>query len=179
VSDTTRLIEAIEGAGWIVDTIDQESCVVRCPKQGCVMRARVSSADQVPPRAKQDDSYGFTVTAYNFLRKYLRERRRKLRLSITEVEAMAGLADGHLLKMEKNLPARTPQFDTIMLWAQALGIRITLMPGPVPPHLKRAIAEAEHRGMLEKRKDRFTKDQLRSYRPEPLPARPRGAGPKR
>lgn len=165
MSSIERLVRACEEAGWVIDSIQEGSCIVRCPKQGCVMRATVRSVTQVPKRARGADDVGFEIRDYNSLRRFLRERRRKLKLTNQEVERMAAMTDGHLLKIEGNHKTRVPQFDILKDWADALGVTLFAIPGPVPPQVLKIIGETEKKGAITKRQARFERERLRGYQP--------------
>lgn len=82
--------------------------------------------------------YGAQAYArYTALVGELRRRRRALGLSQEDINAAAGLADGHINKLESF--ARTAQFPTLQLWAATLGGEITIAPAPLPDATARAI----------------------------------------
>tara|TARA_R110000851_G_scaffold22626_9_gene67012 strand:- start:548 stop:820 length:273 start_codon:yes stop_codon:yes gene_type:complete len=64
-------------------------------------------------------------------------RRRALGISQEDLSDAAGMADGHINKLEAF--ARTAQFPTLQLWAQTLGAEITLRAAPLPDATARAI----------------------------------------
>ena len=165
MSDVVKLIEAVEGAGWVVDTIEDGSCIARCPSQGCATRIVVRDPGKPPQRRKSSDVVGVAPPNWQEARKFLRERRHKLKVTISDVEDIAGLADGHVLKAEKNQPMRVPQFDTMMNWAAALGVEVWLIPKQLPRQLKARLAEAESKNILTRRASRFEQERLRSYQP--------------
>ncbi|MEM9584826.1 MAG: helix-turn-helix transcriptional regulator [Pseudomonadota bacterium] len=64
-------------------------------------------------------------------------RRRALGLSQEDINHAAGLADGHINKLESF--ARTAQFPTLKLWADTLGLAITATPCALPPEINELI----------------------------------------
>jgi transcriptional regulator with XRE-family HTH domain len=60
-----------------------------------------------------------------------------LGLSQEDINAAAGLADGHINKLEAF--HRTAQFPTLQLWANTIGLSITVAPAILPPATTRAI----------------------------------------
>ncbi|MGJ5621078.1 helix-turn-helix domain-containing protein [Sulfitobacter sp. MF3-043] len=65
------------------------------------------------------------------------KKRRALGLSQEDINAAAGLADGHINKLESF--ARTAQFPTLRLWAETVGLEITLAASRLPQATARAI----------------------------------------
>lgn len=81
-----------------------------------------------------------TYLKYQHLVDELRRRRRLLGLSQEDVGAAAGLTEGHINKLESH--ARTAQLPTLQIWAETLGVEITISPAALPAATIRAI---EHR----------------------------------
>jgi transcriptional regulator with XRE-family HTH domain len=79
----------------------------------------------------------------------LARRRKQIGLSQEDLGAAAGLADGHINKLEAF--ARTAQFPTLQLWANTLGMELTLAPAPIPPATLRAI-ERRKAPLMQKQK---------------------------
>jgi transcriptional regulator with XRE-family HTH domain len=78
-----------------------------------------------------------TYDEYKSLVAVLVRKRRCLGLSQEDRCAVAGLADGHVNKLEAF--ARTAQMPTLQLWAQTLGLEITVTQADLPAATARAI----------------------------------------
>lgn len=71
----------------------------------------------------------------------LRARRLQLGLSQEDVNAAAGLTDGHIGKLESQ--ARTASLPTLALWAQTLGLEVAFSPATLPRATQRALQARE------------------------------------
>ena len=131
----TDWIKAAKRAGWRV-TPQGSALVLQCSRQGCSGR-KVLPVDNLgnPPEPcalpHQGQYAGRTLGDYKALVGSLIQRRKQLGLSQEDVTEAAGLADGHINKLEAL--HRYAQFPTLHLWAQTLGLEITLYPAPIPP----------------------------------------------
>lgn len=123
-----------------------EDMICRCPSRGCGLKARFKFGDNIPscdPALNRDTS-SIPIGSFSDLRKVLRSRREELRLSINDTEEIAGLSVDHIAKMEKDRPDRIPNLDTIIHWANALGLEITLRPTEMTPFALRRLQETRH-----------------------------------
>lgn len=156
----TQWIKQARDAGWRVASSRDGILTMCCAYQGCTGSHALSLSNLGPipgPCAlKHVGQYGAAAYAlYTDLVDDLRRRRRALGLSIEDLNDAAGMADGHLNKLESF--ARTAQFPTLQLWAETLGTQITLKPIPLPPATLRAI---------ERRKaNPYAANQVRTKRP--------------
>lgn len=137
-----RWIKEAEKNGWRVTGARGQVIAMRCHKQGCpgVISAPMDNLGQPPGPCTlpHHDQYAAPVyQSYVDLVEDLKRRRRLLGLSQEDINAAAGLADGHLNKLEAL--HRTAQFPTLQLWAATLGVQITGTPAPLPPSTARAI----------------------------------------
>lgn len=78
-----------------------------------------------------------TYDRYKGLVEELKRKRRALGLSQEDINAAAGLADGHINKLEAL--HKTAQFPTLQLWAATVGMELTMKPAPLPVATARAI----------------------------------------
>lgn len=120
----------IQRAGWIIESVDDYGTFCRCPSFGCNVRVKIKHGANVracDPGLNRNP-WDVPIGSYEDLRKFLRERREELLLTIPEVEDIAGLTADHLKKAEKDNPSRLPELGTIVLWAQSLGYEVVLRP---------------------------------------------------
>lgn len=73
----------------------------------------------------------------------LQRRRRQLGLDQVDVNEAMGAADGYISKLEAL--HRTAPFPTLQLWAQTLGLSITVAPAALPPATIKAIEDRKGR----------------------------------
>lgn len=78
------------------------------------------------------------LTEYTALVAAFVRKRHSLGLSQEEINAAAGFADGHLNKLEAF--HRIAQLPTLQLWAQTLGLKITIAEDALPQATRLAIA---------------------------------------
>lgn len=100
----------------------------------------MSNLGPVPPPCdlRHVGQYGAaTYDLYAKLVEELKRKRRALGLSQEDINDAAGLADGHINKLEAF--ARNAQFATLQLWANTIGLEITVRAAPLPPATARAI----------------------------------------
>ena len=144
----SQWIKQAQQVGWRIVSSRDGSLHMRCGCQGCAGALKLPIADLGPAPEPCDrphvGQYGQQVyDAYMALVDVLRRRRRALGLSQEDIAAAAGLADGHINKLEAF--ARTAQFSTLQLWAETLGLSLTMRPAPLPPSIVRAIKERARR----------------------------------
>ena len=148
MSNILDFVRRVQRAGWLLVTVQPESCVARCSRSGCDMRARFSPNKPIP--CVGQEATNPSITGFEALRVMLRRRRHELALSIPEVEAAAGLSADHLAKSERENVTRPPNFDLCVQWAASLGYDVVLRPAPLPPITTRAIADS--RGLFASRR---------------------------
>ncbi len=135
-------IKKAEGNGWRVHSADKLVLTLQCCKQGCDNRISMPLDNLGPEPEPCDQPHQFqyaaaTFQAYENLVEQLIRRRRSLGLSQEDVCAAAALADGHVSKLEAF--HRIGQLPTLQLWADTLGLSLTLSPAPLPNATIRAI----------------------------------------
>lgn len=135
------IIEA-QSAGWRVTSSRDRTICLCCARQGCkgALSLPLDNLGPIPKPCALDHhgQYGqATYEIYKGLVGELVRRRRALGISQEDLSDAAGMADGHINKLEAF--ARTAQFPTLQLWAQTLGAEITLRAAPLPDATARAI----------------------------------------
>ncbi len=136
------LIEA-QDKGWLLEDSDAAVVHVACPRAGCGLTLTLREGEPIPSCAT-GEAQEVIVATHEDARRFLRARREQLGLSISDVEHLAGLASSHLLKAEKDNPARKVELDTLTLWANALGYAVALVPAPLHSATLRLIADTRH-----------------------------------
>jgi transcriptional regulator with XRE-family HTH domain len=155
-------IKQAEKNGWRVRSVNSLTISLKCSKQGCpgCVDVPLNNLGAVPdpcdlPHRKHYAAR--TFKAYEDLVEQLIRRRRSLGLSQEDVCAAAALADGHISKLEAF--HRIGQLPTLQLWADTLGMSLTLAPAPLPNATIRAIenrpAPLQHRPPKPRQKSLF------------------------
>lgn len=127
-----KWLHSIGQAGWVVIRNGGDRLHIRCGVQDCRNKRAIPIGAKVRP-CEWDHSGRFRqlgVERYEDLSEILRARRMRLGLTQEEASAAAGLADGHVSKLEADV--RTSSLPTLILWANALGLDIRLVPAPIP-----------------------------------------------
>lgn len=138
----TQWIKEAQSGGWRV-TSSRDHCLhLACSCMGCPgnLSRPVDNLGPTPEPCALDHhgQYGMpTFNLYKELVADLRRKRRALIISQEDLNDAAGLADGHIAKLESF--ARTAQFPTFQLWAETLGLAIALAPSSIPAATARAI----------------------------------------
>lgn len=137
-----EFLRKVADAGWIMLAVDNEAVLCGCPRDGCSLKVRLAPDRPVPKTCKRGpDLVEKTVKGFDDGRLFLRERREALCLTIEDVETIAGLSGSHVAKMEKDDPAKIPNIETFILWANALGYDLILRPGELSPYALRVLAK--------------------------------------
>jgi transcriptional regulator with XRE-family HTH domain len=142
-------LKRAQRAGWIIEGVDEDGMLCRCPSHGCGLRVKMKFGGpiQTCDPGLNRDPRSVPIGSYEDVRVLLRERREDLLLSIPELEEIAGLTKDHIAKAEKENPTRTPGFDLLSVWAQALGYEFVLRPAQLSPLSLRTIVETrQYRG---------------------------------
>lgn len=136
-------LKRAQRAGWMIEGVTDDGILCRCPSAGCGLRVKMKFGGPIQhcDPGLYRDPRSIPIGSYEDLRCVLRDRREDLLLTIMEVEDIAGLTHGHLLKAEKENPTRTPGLDIISEWAAALGYEIVLRPTNLPQLSLRIISE--------------------------------------
>lgn len=145
MSIDAEFLRRVQRAGWSIRAVDQGSAVVACPRQGCGLTVRLLPTSRIPETCSRNPDYRETVVqSPDDARLALRARREALALSIEDVESIAGAADGHFLKAEKDNPSRAIRLSTFLEWAEAIGLEVVLREKELPPLALRLIASTRH-----------------------------------
>lgn len=157
-------LQKAQRAGWIIEGCDDDGMLCRCPSAGCGLRVKIKYGGPIQscdPGLNRDPR-SIQIGSYEDVRKILRDRREDLLLTIMEVEDIAGLTHGHLMKAEKENPTRTPGLDIIAEWAAALGYEVVLRPTQLPKLSLRIIDETRrYRGRRLQERARRRRDRNR------------------
>lgn len=138
----SKWIAKAEKAGWRVASSRKGVIQLQCCHQGCpgTVSAPMGNLGPPPPPCELPHVQQYGQPAYDrykALVEELKRRRMLLGLSQEDINAAAGLADGHINKLEAF--HRTAQFPTLQLWASTIGLSITVAPAILPPATTRAI----------------------------------------
>lgn len=139
--ETREWIKVAQKVGWKV-TVQGLTITLKCSRRGCpgAMTVPMDNLGPMPESCNEQHVGQYSAKVYaNYLGivAELARRRRSLGLSQEDICAASGLADGHINKLEAF--ARTAQMPTLQLWAQTLGLKMTLAPAPLPPATLAAI----------------------------------------
>lgn len=151
---TAKWIKEAQSAGWRVTSSRDHTLHLTCSCLGCPGKLSLPLDDLGPtPEScalEHHGQYGAAVyDQYKELVAQLVRKRRALGLSQEDINASAGMAEAHLNKLEAF--ARTAQFPTMQLWAETLGLEITLAASPIPAATARAIEARTPRPYDEKK----------------------------
>lgn len=137
-----EFMRQVQAAGWTISYMGGDKLICECQRDGCALKVALSPAKPVPEtNARGPKLSEVSVASFEEARRFLRDRREALGLSMADVEDIAGLAGYHIGKMEKDGPSKIPNFETFLLWANALGYDIILRPGKLPPRALRIMAK--------------------------------------
>ena len=136
-------LREVQARGWTVEAAKEGECIVSCASFGCGVRLKLRKGGAIPQRADSPWRPGLTIASYDDLLDVLILRRKTLRLSIEEVEDVAGLTQDHISKFERR--NRIPNVETMLTWVEALGYEVILRARPLPAPTLRAIATTRTR----------------------------------
>lgn len=136
-------LKAAEANGWRVKSSRSLVLVLKCCRQGCpgTVTAPLDNLGHVPEPCTLDHVGQYsarTFETYRALVGQLVRRRRQLGISQEDLNAAAGLTDGHINKLEAL--HRVAQMPTLQLWAETLGLSLGLNPAALPEATMRTIA---------------------------------------
>tara|TARA_R110002072_G_scaffold43676_3_gene122515 strand:+ start:2010 stop:2522 length:513 start_codon:yes stop_codon:yes gene_type:complete len=138
----TQWIKEAQAAGWRVASSSGGTLFLSCSCLGCPGKLSLPLDDlgSTPKPCALDHNKQYAKKVYDEYKSLVAElvrKRRALGLSQEDINAAAGLAEGHINKLESF--ARTAQFPTLRLWAETVGLEITLAAAMLPPATARAI----------------------------------------
>lgn len=136
-------IKEAKANGWIRQRSTGAGVRLKCSKQGCntfldIAFNNMKAAPDPCDKPHTSQYAAKTFDQYVSLVGELSRRRRSLGLSQEDICNAAGLADGHINKLEAF--HRTAQFPTLQLWASTLGMNITLSPCPLPDAIAKKLS---------------------------------------
>lgn len=141
-------IREAEKAGWRVSRVSGLELHLACSCKGCKGR-KVLPLDNLGPPLDPCEllhvkGYAAPVFhAYEELIAELRRRRCLLGLDQGDIDSASGLADGHVAKLESFAKIASP--PTLTLWAETLGLRLTVTPAALPSSTLKAIEDRQAR----------------------------------
>lgn len=145
MSVSVDFLKDIQLRGWPIERVNPDDVVVSCPNAGCSVRVRLKTATVIPESCSANGAAREqTVKFFDDARVFLRGKREDLRLTIKDVEFVAGMADDFLAKFEKDRPSKYPNVQTFIEWAESLGYDVVLRPAPLPARALRVLAETRH-----------------------------------
>lgn len=142
MAEVKRWIKQAEQAGWRVSNVTATELRLACSKQGCKGHLVVSlnNPGPAPDPCQLEHVAGYSAAAfddYRALVAILAKRRRALGLDQQDLNAILGMADGYVAKLESF--ARVATLPTLQLWAQCLGLELTASRTNLPPQTAAAI----------------------------------------
>ena len=137
-----KWIKEAQSAGWRVTSSRGGTLFLSCSREGCkgAQSIDLGKLGPAPEPCTLDHNKQYARKVYDEYKSLvaaLVKKRRALGLSQEDINAAAGLAEGHINKLESF--ARTAQFPTLRLWAETVGLEITLAAAMLPPATARAI----------------------------------------
>jgi transcriptional regulator with XRE-family HTH domain len=133
-----KFLKDIQISGWQIVAVTEDGCLAKCGVPGCAVQLFMRQEKAVQVTGATKSGYDFSVSSFDGVREFLRDRREALSLSIKEVEEIAGTTPDLLAKAERDNWAeastvRQPNVQTFVEWAQALGFEVVLRPTGLPP----------------------------------------------
>lgn len=147
MTEVKRWIRSAEQAGWRVSSVAGSEIRLACAKHGCqgALTVSLNNHGPAPDPCGLDHVQGFAAAAfedYRALVGLLIQRRMALGLDQADLNAILGMADGYIAKLE--CFARVTTIPTIQIWARALGVTITTGRAPLPSATAAAIQRRTH-----------------------------------
>jgi hypothetical protein len=149
---TPEFLWQLQRAGWVIVGASTESATVKCPMPGCQIRTRFAPGKDIPKACATGSERHFIVRSYDEGRKFLKERRADLLLTIPDVENIIGCADDHLAKFERDsysdpslTTMRMPNAQLLIDWANSLGFDVALVPSELPRKALFVVADTRHK----------------------------------
>jgi hypothetical protein len=137
-----EFLAAIQKAGWRIVHVDATAAFCACRREGCGLTVKLQQGSSFPDTSRPGpDLAEQIVGSFDDARRFLRQKREHLALTIPDVEAGAGIATDFLAKFEKDDPVKIPNAQTFIEWASSLGFQVVLRPGDIPRNMLRLIAD--------------------------------------
>lgn len=142
MTEVKRWIQQAESAGWRVSGVTSAELHLSCSKVGCPgsMVVSLSNPGPAPEPCGLDHVAAYSAAAfadYRALVAIMVRRRVALGLDQADLNAVLGMAEGYVAKLESF--ARVAPLPTLQLWAQALGLELTASRIPLPAATAAAI----------------------------------------
>lgn len=142
MTEVKRWIKEAEKAGWRVSGVSSSEMRLACAKQGCPGHLVVSlnNPGPAPDPCPLEHVAGYSAAAfddYKALVAIFVKRRRALGLDQHDLNAILGMAEGYVSKLESF--ARVATLPTLQLWAQCLGLELATRRTNLPPQTAAAI----------------------------------------
>jgi hypothetical protein len=149
-----KFLNDVQRAGWNLVAVDEERAVAGCPRSDCNLTVNLKPGATIPEVCRPKPPLAeHAIASFDAARVALRGRREELGFTIRDVENIGGIADDYLAKFEKDDPAKIPNAQTFIEWAQALGYDVVFRPTMLTAMALRTIADT--RRMLEARRKHF------------------------
>lgn len=156
-----KFVKEVQAQGWSVQAVDDDAVIAKCPSAGCGLHAKLVYGQHIPavdPGCRRN-VLDQEVATWNDIRLKLREQREMLRLTIREVEEVAGIEPDLVAKVERDGSQKIPNVQTLMDWAGSLGFELVMRPIPMTGYAIRTIIET--RDKLAARSKRMTLENRR------------------
>ena len=142
MAELKRWIRDAERNGWRVSGVTATELRLACAKQGCPGHFVVSLANPgpAPEPCGLEHVAGYSAAAFDDYRALIAvfvKRRRALGLDQQDLNAILGMAEGYISKLESF--ARVATLPTLQLWAQCLGLELTTSRSNLPAQTAAAI----------------------------------------
>lgn len=153
--DRGAFIAETQRHGWLLVAATGEGLTFQCVREGCensffapetLVRIGCLPDPCDWPHTKERARY--TIECYDDLVHVLRCARRRYGIDQLETAETAGLASGHINKLESG--ARIASYETLFPWACTLGFSLVLRPAPLPPQTIKLIGDRVHQPMPER-----------------------------
>lgn len=139
-----KWMKAAQANGWRIEEARGLLLTLRCQCHGCpgTLKLPLANLGPVPEPCDlpHDKGYGrATFDNYKEMVGELQRKRRQLGLDQTDLNAVMGMADGYVSKLESHARIASPALLT--LWAECLGLRFTTTAAQLPARTIKAIED--------------------------------------
>lgn len=147
---------AAQEAGWRIVAADEEGAHLLNETDGRMIYAPVG--EDIPPVIGTGTACEMSSAKHACA--ILSERREAAGLTVEDLAQLTGLQEGWLARFEDPRTVQAPGIEGFLIWAQALGIEVSLRPAPLPQTTLRWIGSTrnkaparERRFAIERRRD--------------------------